>query len=177
MRQPVECVTPDGGFPMSFSSTSAGRFPLVSPLDCHPSRGFPAFRPLPKVHHELSYHPVVQRYTQSNVVRLSVLKMKVAYSMSIYTTFRVYLYLIPCLFIPESVALAAPCVGYLYIFWSSLYLSVVNSLEVVNNSFNYNFPIHIIGVFSILWVPELQNIFKVHIKLSKNKFKMNRLHK
>ena len=80
--------------------------------------------------------------------------MKVAYSMSIYTSFHVYLYLIPCLFIPELVALAAPCVDYLYILSSSLYLSVVNSLELVNNSFNYNFPIHIIGVFSFLWVPE-----------------------
>lgn len=81
--------------------------------------------------------------------------------------FHVYLYLIPCLFIPESVAVAAPCVGYLYILSSSLYLSVVNSLQLGNNSFNYIFPIQIIGVFSILWVPEVQNILKVHTKLSK----------
>lgn len=177
MRQPVEYVTPDGGFPMSFGSISAGSFPLVSPLDCHPSRWFPACHPLPKVHHELSYHPVVQRYTQSNDVWISVLKMEVTYSMSIYTSFHVYLYLIPCLFIPKSVAVAALCVSYLYILSSSLYLSVVNSLELVNNSFRYTFPIQIIGVFSTLWVPELQNIFTVLTKLSKNKLKVNRIPK
>ena len=98
--------------------------------------------------------------------------------------FHVYLYLIsclfipyPCLFIPKSVAVTALCVSYLYILSSSLYLSVVNSLELVNNSFMDTFPIQIIGVFSTSWVPELQNIFTVLTKLSKNKLKVNRIPK
>lgn len=81
--------------------------------------------------------------------------------------FHVYLYLIPCLFIPESVAVAAPCVGYLYILSSSLYLSVVNSLQLGNNSLIILFLFKLFSVFSVLWVPELQNILKVHTKLSK----------
>lgn len=118
-------------FPVSLAAPPAGSFLLVLHWTAIPARDF--LLSVPCLKYTMNF-PTIQwsKVPQSNDVWISVLRNESG-------LFHVYLYLLPCLFIPESVLGGCSCVGYLYILSNSLYLSVVNSLQLGNNSFNYTF--------------------------------------